>query len=223
VFLPHHAIIHAITNETVFVKDGNGHIVSLDQLGDGYRSALSITLELVRQMFALYGLPLMVGAMMDKGGIINAPGVVMIDEIDAHLHPSWQRDIGCWLTKHFPNVQFIVTTHSPLLCRAIVSDSGYLQGSVWRLPTPGSDEKFRRIEGEELDALAYGDVLDAFGTELFGTHVTRSDVGFKKLGRLAELNRAALDRTLTAAEKTERKELRRIFNTEAGRLDPPIL
>lgn len=221
-FLPHGARIHAVTNDRVLVKDGNGAIVFLDQLSDGYRSALSLTLELVRQMFELYGTAIMEYAMTYQPGIVYAPGIVAIDEVDAHLHPSWQRDIGQWLTKHFPLVQFIVTTHSPIVCRAVLNDVGEIRGSIWRLPAPGSDEKFRRIEDEEFDSLAYGDVLDAFGTELFGTHITRSEAGFKKLGRLAELNHAALDRSLTDAEKAERKGLRRIFSAEAGRLDPPV-
>ena len=41
------------------------------------------------------------------------PGVVLIDEIDMHLHPMWQKKIMSDLTKIFPNVQFVVTTHSP--------------------------------------------------------------------------------------------------------------
>ncbi len=62
---------------------------------------------------------------------INLPGVVLIDEIDAHLHPSWQVDVGFWFTRYFPQLQFIVTTHSPLVCRAAE------KGSIWRLAKPG--------------------------------------------------------------------------------------
>ena len=47
-----------------------------------------------------------------------APGVVLIDEVDAHLHPTWQRRIGLWFREHFPKLQFIVSTHSPLICQA---------------------------------------------------------------------------------------------------------
>jgi uncharacterized small protein (DUF1192 family) len=47
--------------------------------------------------------------------VFEVPAIVMIDEIDAHLHPSWQQKIMPILTKRFPNVQFIVSAHSPLL------------------------------------------------------------------------------------------------------------
>ena len=69
----------------------------------------------------------------DCASINQVPGVVIIDEIDAHLHVSWQRRIGSWLTSHFPNIQFIVTTHSPYICRS--ADLGAL------IRLPGVDEE----------------------------------------------------------------------------------
>ena len=71
------------------------------------------------------------------GGLL---GVAAIDEIDAHLHPAWQQRIGDWFVEHFPETQFFVTTHSPIICRAA------RRGSVWLLPVPGSDEQPRRIK-----------------------------------------------------------------------------
>ena len=48
-----------------------------------------------------------------KGGIAN--GIVLIDEVDMHLHPTWQRTLVARLTKTFPHCQFVLTTHSPLV------------------------------------------------------------------------------------------------------------
>ncbi len=47
--------------------------------------------------------------------LLSKPAIVFIDEVDAHLHPSWQRKIIRLLRKNFPNVQFVVTAHSPLV------------------------------------------------------------------------------------------------------------
>ncbi len=218
-FLPHGARIEDTTNDQVFIRDGNSARIPLDQMSDGYRSALSLTIELVRQMFELYGFDTMRAALAQVPGCVMAPGVVAIDEVDAHLHPTWQRDIGFWLTRHFPRVQFIVTTHSPIVCRAIVDDDGEIRGSVWQLPAPGSGDRFRRVTGADLDLLAFGDVLDAFGTELFGGDVMRSEAGRKKLTRLAALNRIALDRKLTGSEVEERQSLRSALPAAAGRLE----
>jgi predicted ATP-binding protein involved in virulence len=46
------------------------------------------------------------------------PAIVLVDEIDLHLHPKWQRKLISYLTERFPNTQFIVTAHSPLIVQA---------------------------------------------------------------------------------------------------------
>jgi predicted ATP-binding protein involved in virulence len=50
---------------------------------------------------------------------LTSPGVVLIDEIDLHLHPEWQRRVVGDLLKTFPNTQFILTSHSPFIVEAI--------------------------------------------------------------------------------------------------------
>lgn len=217
-FLPYEGKFF-IDGTTVKVLDGNGVSVPLDELSDGYRSAMSLVLELIRQMVELYGAERLIGTMKEVPGTIQAPGVVLIDEIDVHLHPTWQRSIGQWLTRCFPRIQFLVTTHSPLICRAVASSNGELKGSIWKLPTPGSDNEFRRVQGTELDQLIYGDVLDAFSTELFGQNVTRSKEADRMLDRLAELNIQALSAGLSHEEEEERTKLRRMFPEEAGDLE----
>ena len=214
-FFPHGALIDDITVDHVILRDGNGNTVPMDQMSDGYRSALSLTLELLRQMFEVYGFERMSSQCQPEDGRITAPGVVAIDEVDAHLHPTWQRDIGRWLTRCFPNVQFIVTTHSPLVCRAVANGAGEIRGSVWLLPSPGTENRFSRVEGAELDRLLFGDILDAYDTHLFGTHVVRSQAGQDKLTELARLNVAELERDLTAGERQRQSELRDAFPGEA--------
>lgn len=58
--------------------------------------------------------------------VLQTPGVVLIDEIDMHLHPSWQKRIMKDLMNIFPNVQFIVTTHSPSVL-ANIKEREYVQ------------------------------------------------------------------------------------------------
>ncbi len=217
-FLPHGAGIDEVTNESVLVRDGNGIRVPIEQLSDGYRSALCIAVELLRQMYELFGPDTFVRAVAETPGQVRLPGVVAIDEVDAHLHPTWQRDIGRWLTRCFPDMQFIVTTHSPIVCRSVADENGTIRGSVWRLPSPGSGAQTRRIEGTELDQLVFGDVLDAFGTELFGHDILRSNAGKIMVEKLAWLNAEALLRDLTEVERTERRRLRAALPAEAGRL-----
>lgn len=208
--LPHGARLDRITSESVTFRDGNGQAVPVDQLSDGYRSVLSLTFELIRQMVASYGHELVFRRIRAGVMEIDLPGVVAIDEIDAHLHPAWQKRIGLWFLKYFPKLQFIVTTHSPIICQAAEN------GTIWRLPTPGSGEEGRRVEGNDFHRLVRGNVLEAYDTDLFGERVARSDASRQSLMRMAILNRKALQGALTDEERQELDELRASMPTTAS-------
>lgn len=206
-FLPNGVCLTKITSKAVEFEDSNGCPIAVEDLSDGFRSILSMTFELIRQLDQ-YAAPKDVFS-EDMTRII-LPGVVLIDEVDAHLHPNWQKEIGFWLTKHFPRIQFVVTTHSPLVCHAAKN------GSIFHLPMPGADKMPRFIEGAELDRLLYGDILDGISTSAFGVESTRSKEANSLQARLADLNLAELIRDLTQAESAEQQQLRTIFATDAG-------
>jgi len=203
-FLPHKIRLKQVSSRGVEFEDANGFSVAVEELSDGYRSILSMTFELIRQMLRVYSGDQVFDS---KNESIVVPGIVMIDEIDAHLHPTWQKKIGFWLTQHFPNIQFIVTTHSPLICQAAVN------GSIFRLPTPGSDESGRMLDGTDRDRLLYGDILDAYSTEAFGTADTRSREGNDMQEKLAALNVKELAKGLSKEEREAQEKLRAAFPT----------
>lgn len=82
----------------------NGTEYSVDQLSDGEKCTLALIGDLSRRL-AL--------ANQNSENPLEGSGIVLIDEIELHMHPSWQRKVLPILCKTFPNVQFIVTTHSP--------------------------------------------------------------------------------------------------------------
>ncbi len=212
--LPHNTTLQEVTSDEVVFRDGNGCKVDINQLSDGYRSVLSLTFELIRQLIRAYGREKVFVREGDSvKPHIDLPGVVIVDEIDAHLHPTWQRRIGKWFTERFPKLQFIVTTHSPLVCQAAE------KGSVWRLPTPGVEDDGGRITGTELKRLIYGNVLEAYGTEAFGSDVNRSESSQEKMKRLAQLNQKSLRESLSDGEEAELIDLRSILPTSAGTLE----
>lgn len=90
--------------------------------------------DVLRHLIGTYGAPGLTERGADGKLFVKRSGVVLIDEIDAHLHPEWQREVGFWLKRHFPNIQFLVTTHSPIICQA-ADENG-----LFVLPEPGSDE-----------------------------------------------------------------------------------
>jgi hypothetical protein len=204
-----------ISPDGLIFEDANGGKIALHQLSDGFRSVLSLTMELIRQLIRVYGeektfenleKQLKEGK-NDDPAINYLPGVVLIDEIDAHLHPMWQTQIGQWFTKYFPKLQFIVTTHSPLICRACGEN-----GRIWHLRAPGSEEDpVKLIEGQDRNRLVYGNILDAYGTQAFGSGVMRSDEGSEKFRRLGELNMKSIRGVLLPSERAEYEELQAIF------------
>jgi predicted ATP-binding protein involved in virulence len=83
-----------------------GDRLSFDQLSTGEQTIIALVGDLARRL---------VMANPELNNPLEGDGVVLIDEIDLHLHPSWQKKILPLLSKTFPNCQFIVTTHSPLV------------------------------------------------------------------------------------------------------------
>lgn len=210
-FLPYGVHLKTISSSGVFFSDANGNNITLQNLSDGYRSILSMTFDIIRHMQIAYQSD---DLFSEDFKTIKMPGVVLIDEVDAHLHPTWQRKIGPWFRQHFPNVQFIVTTHSPLICQAAAEG-----GSVWKLPRPGTDETCVRVTGQELNRLLYGNILEAYSTQLFGLTETRSEEGKEKLERLAHLNVQEVFQGLTDEEKKEQEELRSTMPTASNTIE----
>lgn len=203
--LPFKTKLKSVSSNGVVFTDGNGNQIPVNLLSDGYRSVLSMTFEMIRQMVRRYGADTVFASIKQGEMCIPLPGVVVIDEVDAHLHPSWQRAIGPWFRKYFPKLQFIVTTHSPLVCQAAE------HGTVWQLPAPGQKGGVEKIQGSKLDRLLYGDILDAYDTDLFGLNLTRSESGRVKEERLAQLNLKKRRKGLTATEQKELQHLRSIL------------
>jgi len=83
--------------------------VPLRRLGFGYQSQIAWLVDFASRMFERYP---------DSPDPLSEPAVVLIDEIDLHMHPKWQRQIIGDLTERCPNTQFIVTAHSPLVVQA---------------------------------------------------------------------------------------------------------
>ncbi len=204
--LPDGARLERVDPNGVWFRDANGAEVPADDLSDGYRAVLSLALDLLRHL-AVGRTPEELFVERDGELSVAVEAVVLIDEIDAHLHPTWQQRIGPWFVKRFPRVQFIVATHSAIVCQSA--------DSVLLLPTPGTNDEPRMLTEAELQRLRYGDLIDAYGTGVFGEGVTRSPESRKKLARLAALNTTELERPLTDAERAEQLDLRAVLPSTA--------
>ncbi len=80
--------------------------LTIEALSDGARSVISMAADLAYRMVRL-------NPDLGSRAALDTPGIVLIDEVDMHLHPSWQQTVMLDLQQAFPSVQFIATTHSP--------------------------------------------------------------------------------------------------------------
>lgn len=85
------------------------------QLSDGFRSTIGLVADLAYRCIQL-------NPHLGENAVKETPGVVLIDEIDMHLHPNWQKRIVGDLKRIFPKVQFIATTHSPFVVQSLEAD-----------------------------------------------------------------------------------------------------
>ncbi len=207
-FLPHQVKITKINHEGVFFKDGENQDIDIHQLSDGYQSVLALTVEILRQITNAFDLKEVLKKDKEKY-IVEATGVVLIDEVDVHLHPQWQAKIGEWFKRYFPKIQFIVSTHSPIICQSAEG------ASIWKIEHAKTGEKSYRVTGQDYKRLVYGNILDALSTDKFGiTRTERSKKSNEMLDRLAELNMKSIKGLTTENEEAELKELKSILPSE---------
>jgi predicted ATP-binding protein involved in virulence len=87
----------------------SGIACEVSMLGEGYKTMLAMVMNLAWRMAVANG-----HVVWPEGQtVLHSPGIVLIDEVELHLHPGWQQTVLPKLMEIFPNVQFIVTTHSP--------------------------------------------------------------------------------------------------------------
>lgn len=92
--------------------DGDAQKFAMEEMSDGYKNTLSMIGDIAYRMAVLN--PTLGDQVLEK-----TPGVVLIDEIDLHLHPQWQQTILSDLHAIFPEVQFIVSSHAPAVINSI--------------------------------------------------------------------------------------------------------
>ena len=107
----------SIPNPNLVISKDNQDF-KINQLSSGEKRLLMLATDLARRL-----------AIANPGlgeNALEGEGIILIDEIDLHLHPQWQRRVLPALTKTFPNCQFIVTTHSPQVLSEVPGESVFI-------------------------------------------------------------------------------------------------
>lgn len=209
--LPDGYHIDSVDSEGLWVVHGE-HRFPLREMSDGYRTVAALVVDLLKQLYHAYG-----ELGLDPSSecpSVAYPGVVLIDEVDAHLHVTWQKRIGGWLKVHFPGIQFIVTTHSPYICQA--ADPG----GLIRLPAPDEDRPVEIVSEDLYRRIIYGSGDDAVLSDLFGLDSPYSQQAEEARDELVALEVDVLKGTATEPERIRYRELsRRLTSSPATRAD----
>ena len=115
-----------IGNTTHIVLNWDDKDLNLSQLSEGQRGLLLLISDIA---FSLINDPSMYAILINSVEpevVLDRKGIILIDEIELHLHPQWQREILPALQKTFPNIQFIVTTHSPQVLSSVHRDDIFI-------------------------------------------------------------------------------------------------
>lgn len=210
--MPNQITVDRVDSDGLWLKDRNGLQLAWNEMSDGYRAALALLADILRHLINAYGMDALTDRGEDGKLFIKRSGVVMIDEIDAHLHPEWQREIGFWLKRHFPNIQFLVTTHSPIICQA-ADENG-----LFVLPEPGSDVQPRALTSDEYKRVISSRPDTILLTPAFGLQNTRSPravEGRAEFSKLQAKKRAGATLTTEETQKIEQLRLFAETNEEA--------
>lgn len=136
-----------------------GQRLPFSELSDGYRNVVAIVADLAIKAA-------MLNPQLAEKALEFTPGVVLIDELDLHLHPRWQRRIVDDLRRTFPKVQFICTTHSPFLIQTLRSGNELIILDSAEAPpcTNTAVDVDANVENEDFPSIAT-DKLDNLGIE----------------------------------------------------------
>lgn len=163
----------SVKNDEIEINTGNGVIELFRLLSDGLRSTLGMIGDIAYRMSEI------------NPHIGNSSeGIVIIDEIDLHLHPAWQRTIISVLREVFPNIQFIVTTHSPQVLSNVPRENVFILNN-FKL-----EENKPHTEGRDSNAI----LEDVFG-----------------VSSRPEEEKNELDELLKAIEKGEKEKAQKLY------------
>jgi predicted ATP-binding protein involved in virulence len=116
--LPNYTDLKVKRSRMQIVLKKQDHELVLNQLSDGEKNLLVMVADIARRMAIANPDP--------TKNALEGEGIILIDEIELHLHPQWQRDIIPRLTSTFPNCQFIITTHSPQVLSNVKKENVFI-------------------------------------------------------------------------------------------------
>ena len=168
--------------------------VNLHDLSLGYKTLIAWMTDFASRMFDEYP---------DSTDPLAEPAVILVDEIDLHLHPQFQRELHSFLTETFPKTQFIVTAHSPLILQSAPD------ANIILLKKEGDhvvvEQNLHEIKNWRIDQILNSDLYGYVGARLPQTE-----------------DKIARRRSLLKKEKLNQSEVSELENLEEELIDLPV-
>lgn len=180
------------------VKLESGEWIPLRDLSYGYQTMTALLVDIGSRMMDKYP---------ESDNPLAEPVIILIDEIDLHLHPKWQRQIMEQFSKYFPKAQFIVTSHSPLIVQAAEA----INANIVVCRKDGDkviiDNNPEEVKGWRIDQILISD--------LFDLPTVRSNADEEKMSRYYELE-AKSERTIQEESELEdiQKDIKKSFESD---------
>ena len=176
------------TDSTPIVQQ-NGHQLSLEKLSSGNIFLIEHLMMLLCKMYSVSVLN-----ELEPTEITKVPGILLIDEIENHLHPKWQKKILGIIRRTFPNLQIILTTHSPFVVSSIEGARVYTCVSKGDYSVIEDEtDKYTHLPVEEILA------SDVFSVSSFNDEITelmkkrKELIGFGKMKEAKDIERKLVE------------------------------
>lgn len=191
----------------LLVIEKNGKDFKINQLSDGEKNLLMLVIDIARRLAILNPSLTNPSEILQKG-----EGIVLIDEVDLHLHPQWQRIVLQSFTKTFPKCQFIVTTHSPQVLSGVNRENVFiLEDSEVLEVTPytfgrDSNSILSEVMGVEKRPIKVQEQLDSCFELIDDGRLEEAKIELKKLSELLGQNDSEIVRAYTLIDFFNRLE-----------------
>ena len=180
-----------------------GKGMPLRDLADGYKSSILWFTDLI-------GWIVDYSAGRSNHDLSGTQGIVLVDELEQHLHPSWQRTVVASLRETLPHIQFITTTHSELIARSIGGPQQLQTVTDDQLILCSSDTTTKAVKTERIGTIEKLDSVQALHSKAFSLPSVDSAGIQKFIEKYDELLR---EKMLTASQEIELSILRQYLSS----------
>jgi predicted ATP-binding protein involved in virulence len=137
------SVRYDILEDELITTFNDGRILPFRMLSDGFRNIFGMVADIAYRAAVL-------NPQLGRDAAQQTSGIVLIDEIDLHLHPKWQRRVVDDLKKTFPKIQFVATTHSPFIIQSL------REGELINLDKPTATEEYENKSIEDITEYVMG-------------------------------------------------------------------